>query len=613
MKLFLIENDLTDIETLLGTGDRILCFNYLPYLRFQQNGNAEKTIFVEELFSVEDCHELHKITDSFATTWYQTDGGDLSVHNGISYGEITSIMFNTKYMVGVLVKYGEAIRKAVTLFSPDDIYCDFSDEHNFFHLYSDDKGRFFSKTRLVASVCSQLKRELTFVNCAKPIPSAHLGTINPTVHKTSSIRPRLKSYLKSSITSLLVVLWNPVNEFFLKRKKRIYFENYFNIAGLTDAKGAHFFLLAFNNRRQLFQGHSVINAENSSENLSNADREFLNGLSQKLLDAQSEVAQYIFNGIDYSTFYRRAIAQICSHNIPKLISFHNDFARKLSEHQIDIMIGYDAFTEMSQIKKETCKKIGVSYAFLDHGIQALRPQSSLVKLLDFDMVFTAGSYDPYESNRSYLSLGSPNMDIYPALRRKTVKVINKIMFLTFEDNFYARLDRFAYQEKYLAEIIPLFPILANMEIQVFYRTHFENRAYHDHVFDFFQVTDVNFEFVNTASHPFREQIYEMDLLVSNVSSCFFEAQAAGVPTIFFEPEVIEGAQALPLCGKNWDEVIRISTGKELLEVIERNKNDATELREFLENFLRVHAPKYMGPLDGKSGQRIIDYLIASPN
>ncbi len=378
---------------------------------------------------------------------------------------------------------------------------------------------------------------------------------------------------------------------------------------MTNAKGAHFFLPDCNNTLQLFQGHSVMNAENRSENLSNADREFLNGISQKLLNAQSEVAEYIFNGIDYSTFYRRAIAQICSHNIPKLISFHNDFSRKLSEHQIDMVIGCDPQSEVSRIKREACKKIGVTYAFLDHGIQCHRPQSSLARLVDFDIIFSAGTYDPYETDKRNICLGTPNLDMYPVSKRKSVKRIEKIMFLTFEEGFYARLDRFAYQEKYLAEIIPLFRILVKMGIQVFYRTHFENRAYHEHIFDFFQVSDVNFEFVNTGLNPFHEQIYEMDLLVSNISSCFFEAQAAGVPTIFFEPEVIEGALALPLCGKNWDEVIRISDGKDLLKVINRNINDATELREFLENFLRVHATKFMGPLDGKAGQRIIDYLV----
>ncbi len=145
MKLFLIENDITDIWKLLGEEDVILCFNYLPYLLFLKNGFGGRVLFIEELFSRADYHELHRITDSFASKWYQTDDGVLSVHNGISYGEITSIMFNRTYMMGVLVKYGEAIRKALTLFSPDDIYCDFSDEHNFFHLYLDDKGRFFSK------------------------------------------------------------------------------------------------------------------------------------------------------------------------------------------------------------------------------------------------------------------------------------------------------------------------------------------------------------------------------------------------------------------------------------------------------------------------------------
>jgi hypothetical protein len=64
----------------------------------------------------------------------------------------------------------------------------------------------------------------------------------------------------------------------------------------------------------------------------------------------------------------------------------------------------------------------------------------------------------------------------------------------------------------------------------------------------------------------------------------------------------------PLNSYNTEEVIRVTTGKELLELILNNKDNPAYLNNFLNNFLEKYAPLYMGNLDGMASKRIIEFV-----
>ena len=130
----------------------------------------------------------------------------------------------------------------------------------------------------------------------------------------------------------------------------------------------------------------------------------------------------------------------------------------------------------------------------------------------------------------------------------------------------------------------------------------------DSLLDFFGIDISRINYVNSNKTPFSKSIYKMDLMVCNVSNCFFEAQAAGVPTIFFEPHFNKKALLPPFNGTCGEEVLRVSTGEELLQLILSNQNNPKYLNNFLDNFLEKHAPLYMGNLDGMASKRIIEFV-----
>lgn len=605
MKLYFIENDKTYDQTFLEKDDVIVCFNYLPYLQFVQNDVGAEVIFVETLFDPEAYNNLHHVTDEFCTKWYISDGKDFSMHKKVSFGEITNVMFNRKYMMGVLVKYGESIRKAIQNYNPELVLCDFSDYGNTFYFNIDDKGRFFSKKKVALSVCDQLGKNLVFLECPKTIPSAWLGAIDLDKKVLKSLNQKTKNLVKKSLAYCLENLVRPINSFILRSRKRIVFENYFNVESLIRCHDVHWFLQSLTNRlAPFFFGCSLLGLKSSMTNLSKQDENFLVALNSRIEQNLSDPHSYTLNAIDYREFYDRVILQLVNYEMPKLIGLFNQLDTKLKTYNIHGMLLIDPDSELSRIKIHACNQNNIISAFMDHGIQGHRSQSSLAKIADFSIIFSAGQHDPYETNKKLEVIGNPSLDRYHYQKRKVVEKIEKILFLTFESNHYFSLDRFCYQEKYVAAIVPLFRKLVDMGIELFFRPHYENREYYEYVFEFFSLKELPFHFVDTASVPFFEQVYKMDMVVSNISNCFFEAQAAGVPTVFFEPDPIMDALTLPFSGKNWDEVIRISDSADLLDLILRNKDDASELRSFLDRFLRVHGQRFMGFLDGKSGERI---------
>ncbi len=608
MNLILLENDKSQINNLLQNNDIIICFNYLPYLSFLKNGISKEVFFIEDLLTQDDYSKLQKATDNFTSQWYIKNEYDLTQYNGVSYGEITRITINKFYLTSILVKYGEVIRCAISKHNPDHVFCDFSDSENTFYMNENDCGRFFSKIGLAQTVCHQLGFPLTFIPCPHRIPSGIISNQElETTSKTPPLQKIKQLILKSSIF-LLECTVNKINNFRHQGKPRIFVQNYPNLLSLLKNQDGHIFIpnLSVANFLSHFRT-SFLNLETTRKLHSASDTTFLTTLCANIKNKSSD--SYCYNGIEYVQFYQRLAEQLTNHEIPNLLSSRNKLEQSLTKSGIKVLLDIDSEGESAQLRKHICKKNGILYAFVDHGIQGFLADSSLAQLPDYDIRFLAGSYDPYRKIDYHLVTGSPCIDPYFKNRKKEVKEIRRVLFLSFEDNHFARLDRFAFREKYLAEIIPLFPQLSKRGLEIFFRPHNETTDYYQYLFDFFGVESNCIKLNKFHSTPFSEIISSMDLLVCNVSSCFFEAQAAGVPTIFLEPQLIEDSLCLPYSGLNWEEVIRVNNGNELLDIILRNIDDATELRRFLENFLEKHGNKYIGAMDGKSGERIIDVLI----
>ena len=341
-------------------------------------------------------------------------------------------------------------------------------------------------------------------------------------------------------------------------------------------------------------------------------QEFLSRLTGHVdeLSLHSEKLElFALNGVSYAACHLQAIRDLVTRAIPELVVHADRAAKALRAHDVQTFLTVDSLSESAKTEIAVCKRDGVRSVFVDHGVDGFRPAMHSADRILTDVAVNPGTFDRGDRGRTTLALGNPCFDpIARAPRRKPAK-IRSLLFLGFEDTFYERLDRCAWQEKYYEEAFATFQRLSALGLRVRYRPHPANdRAYQEYLLDFFGVFPSTFEWA--VKPTFVQILREVDLVVSSMSTCLYETLAAGVPAVFFDPVYREEAFFPPFSGKNFEEIIRVTSGDDLVALIESQLENPSRLYEFVRNFRARHAPAYLGPLDGLSGKRIHNYLTA---
>jgi len=617
MNIFLVENDRTVdlIKTMPSYSegiDVIVCLNYLPYARIKRDRGNHKFYFVEEFFSHDDYKTLHSMSDDFAFNWYRHDGVDRTFRQGISYGDIAKITFSRTYLITVLLKYGELINKAVARWpQAEKIFYDLSVSSTSFVHYADDEGRFFNKHRLVEQVCKQLNRECVLMPPVTPIPSLRITRKH--AHGRKLLSQRIKDVIKA-----LLIKTNSLVSATRKNNGNIFFFSYFNINTILEYMKDGFIISGSDsdilNPRRFFNSR-FLQLEDVKYKLSNDEKSFLKSLERSYPDELPGASLkdfFILNGIDYAFLYYPAIRDIVLNVIPDLLEHVGRIKNVITRFGISNIIVNEEIDERFQAVIAACKAAGIKSTWVDHGIQGYNIAQKVCARGKSDQIICAGSFysEHYRAQSKgssrCIALGNPSLDIY-AGRVKHVTSIKNVMFLGFEDSFYSRLDRFVYLEKYYEEMFSIFKELRSLGIKIYFKPHpGDKKEFFDYLLDFFKIDPS--EAVYITDIPYSRVVYDMDLVVCSVTSCFYESQAAGVPTIFLEPFFIPEALLPPLNGIHGEEVLRVSTGKELLQIISENRDNPDKLNFFLKRFRETYSSRYMGELDEMAGKRIVEYL-----
>lgn len=614
MKLFLLENEstldglFTSPEYTRGR-DIIICFNYLVVIKLRQQPQGHTYLFCEDFLTSNDYLEINDFTDRVALNWYQVGADDRTLYHGVSFGYLVRGALSRSYMLPVLVKYGEVIRRVLTRWPSCQLVThDFSGYGISAFISDEENSSIFNKGRLVLEVCSQLGVEVRHFCPESPLLSAFM----PPTRLAPGMTPRIKMIARKLAVFLeaLANYWGAATQLFGQRRRRIYFYNYGNLNSILNHVSSRFVLRTMVSAglkvATLYRGLRYVDFRRESYSLQQTDCDFISRLHSERVNFSKNVS-FTLNGIGYEKIYLPAIDDLVHRVIPGLVAHVGKVRKALRKYNIGVVIDIDMLSEESKALVAACKLERVKTVHLDHGIMGHRKAMEASALEEPDIVIGPGMYDSYNHLARRVVLGNPAMDPYPRDKRKAIKSIARVLFLTFEDNFYARLDRFAYQEKYYEEIFSIFPKLQDSGIEIYYKPHpGESRAYHEYLFRFFNLDTRHIRYIQLEK--FSAIIRDMDLVVSNVSSCYYEALAAGVPTIFMEPHFIKEALCPPLNGCHGVDVLRAENGKELLSIIKTHQAAPTFLNQFVSNFLNNQAPLYMGELDGLAGKRIVDYV-----
>lgn len=614
MKIFIIENE-SSICPLLKSDDyrkgkdRIVCLNWLAFILMRRAGKEHNYVFGDNLLSASDLKELQVQVDKIAFGWFKPNGHDKTIVEGISVGELAVGVLARRYFGGVILKYGEIIRQAVVAWPEvKSIVHDLEGPGISIHQWADEYGETFDKARLVNIVASQLGIPAVFRAPPNSLPSASVS-YRARISKSNSrgIRQLLKfgySFFLKNISKLIRSISSV--------ESRIYLFSYsINQNSLLPRIDRKFILNKIPRGfilRSLLKGVSELDFNSAHCPDSLFSGQFI-PTGEDLLSAGLEDPVwrqlFIYKGLNYFEISRPALLAIAAQTLPDLSRYVIRVRYYLLHLRVGTVVLNDNLDEYNRAVIAACRSIGVHSIFVDHGLMGLKHSSLACVRAEPDLVITAGKFDPYDHKSMTLALGNPSLDCYAQRNLRSLKSIRRVLFLSFEDNFYARLDRFAFQEKYFEEIFSIFSTLQDAGIKILYKHHpSENHSYHEYLFNFFQIDTSQIEFVHQYS--FSDLVGKVDLVVSNVSACFFEAQAAGVPTIFMDPAYVADAFCPPLNGEKGRDVLRVTSGRELLALIISNQEDPQPLFNFLENFLREQGTQYLGLIDGQASERIIN-------
>lgn len=617
MLLFLIEDyysiDLITTMKKYEIGrDIIVCLNYSCYSRLIKEKSGHRFFFIEDLFDKKDYEELYQLSEVIVKKWYKSGETDHTFHEGISFGQIVSIKFLRDYMLLVLIKYGEIIRKALNKWPEINcIYYDFYSSEFNVH----EKENSFNKQEIVHLVAHQLNLKTFSLKSKKET----LSCTNIS-QKIASYRKIVSRNIVHMIEKTITII-NNITRFSQRQKPPVYFFACYNHRKLFDYLPSNLIVSTIglsSSKRGLFSfakkiffsGGTCLDFEKVKYNLVPSEKEYLQSLRYKLY---SQPCELFFKDINYSVIYKKIINDIIMNIIPYLVTFVGKVRKGIQQNNIKTIIVNDEIDEKSKAVLAAAHMEGIQSLFVDHGMPSLAPIRLKYDGKLADTVVCSGKYfeDYYpridNKKREYIALGNPIMDLYPSNKRKRVSNIKSILFLSCLEAPYARINYVAYQEKYYEEIFSIFNELHESGVEIYYKPHpAESRKYQEYIMKIFKINPQNVHYIDNM--PFKVLIYEMDLLISNASSCYMESLAAGVPAIFFDPYFMPDSLMPPLNSYNREEVIRITTGEELLELILNNKDNPAYLNDFLDNFFEKYAQLYMGNLDSMTSKRIIEFV-----
>ena len=617
MLLFLIEDyysiDLITAMKKYEIGkDIIVCLNYSCYSRLIKEKTGHYSVFIEDLFDEKDYEELYQLSEIIVKKWYKSGETDYTFHGGISFGQIVSIKFLRDYMLLVLIKYGEIIRKALNKWP--QINCIYYDFYNCeFNVY--EKENYFNKQEIVYLVARQLNLK-AFSLKNKKEPLSHTNTSKKVASYKKIINRNIVHMIEKTITII-----NNIIHFSQRQKPHVYFFACYNHRKLFDYLSSNLIvstiglsssirgLVSFA-KKIFFSGGTCLDFEKVKYNFTLSEKEYLRSLRYKFSNQPCEL---LFKDINYSAIYKKIIDDIIINVIPCLVAFVGKVRNGIQKNNIKTIIVNDEIDEKSKAVLSAAHLEGIQSLFVDHGMPSLAPSKLKYRGKLADTVVCSGEYFEgyYHSidnkKRKYIALGNPIMDLYLSNKKKRISNIKNVLFLSCLEAPYARIDYVAYQDKYYEEIFSIFNELYESGIEIYYKPHpGESKKYQEYLMKIFKVNPRNIHYIDNM--PFMVLIYEMDLLISNASSCYLESLAAGVPAIFFDPYFMPDSLMPPLNSYNLEEVIRVTTGKELLELILNNKDNPSYLSNFLNSFLEKHAPLYMGNLDGMASKRIVEFV-----
>ena len=623
---FLTLTPLSEINTLTETpqeGDAILYIRRAQDPKGEASESLEKknitTYYIDDVIDGNISKRIDALGTLFLRNWFMDDAKDFSLLGEISLGTSYSMEIVHNVSPRFLINIGEAFRL-------------FLNEHpQATHVFSDARdgralfetnAKFFPIAQVIEHVATHSKLEIKFLEPIGAVPSAYrvgvryhfsiliksfFGQFRPDwIRAHLNFRKNRKTH---SLIPIIYIFIGRAQEFIVRELvERSNFHvvcNWIGIPGADSFRCDHFLALP-----KISDIRTVRKLLREIQSRSSKDHKY---------------RRFEISGITYDKFLYQAVYSLIKSQIwPFLVviaqsrKFHNRF-------KVSSLVINDALNEpmgnLVYFNKDTELKIYL----IPHGMNLIRnigfspamDQEHVTYLnygkdhLDF---FTTDSKKTPNTRR--VVVGNPLTMAMIDVRSKRPSVHKKrLLVLSFGHTDTLRSDRVFSADNYYIDIFGLVPDLINEGWEVTIRPH----PYHRYdlelkIADAFGVSN-KLKWDSKAS--IEDALPHYDVVVSNLSSAFYQSLYAGWPTIFYEPDYLntgslKGIENDPmltglLTAKDLDRPVT-NNPNVLAKMIRDSQDKLSTVSQFPEKFANELAPRFIGPNPANANKVIADFL-----
>jgi hypothetical protein len=547
LRLFLLERTL--LRHLVGDGDGPRSGDVVAFWRHAQDvdGGASvdlrsRGVIVEWIGGRVDDSTATRIdafVDRFGQNWHRVDGEDITRGDGISFGDLcTSDLFG-KALINVLVQYGVVFESVLAAYPQvSEIVTDIVDNTDWLSGETPYPNR-FERRRLLSQRAETHGIPCRNFSVAEPVPSQAFHGRDP------GFAPMIRSFIGGFRIKYLIGRLRL--RFSRKSRPRIYV---FICAGLglvAEALGRRTDVETFTdltgyaNTTPLRFDHLLAFPSMADIRAARRLRRRVDDISRMGFDG--DLAR--MDSIDFSPYFRSAICQLTRQSMLPTLVMAAQTRRLAALGGFDLVVingeGFNAVQSLVGL----ADKFGYSTAFIDHSHTVVpfgyHPYGRNFRNVIYiaqgdDHVDSYGSKLPEEHKPRRPVVTNPATAVMDRIRgnRKTPPE-RRVLLTNFSPVLVYTVARTAQWDQYL---IDLFTVASELAIEGYtftYRPHpnFNNPAY------------LEFMLRETGTHDsihlddtgdFPDSLAKHDLIVVNVSGCYYQALYAGWPTVFYEPD-----------------------------------------------------------------------------
>lgn len=555
--------------------------------------------------------EIDEFVDRFGRGWHLQDGVDVTRSDGFSFGDAATAALHSRSKVNFLVRYGVIFERLFDAY-PDtrEVLTDFRDGVNW--LTGDRPApEAFQRRSLLGELAVKRNIAVRDLDVACPLPPLGFHGREPVVRQM--IRSFIGGVRPGYLIDRMRLRW------IRKRRPRAYLFMSSGLDKVAETLASRGDVLAMADRDGI-EGVFALRYDHllalpPLSCIAAAFRLWRRVRAVSRSGFPAGLATY--GSIDFTPYFLRSLRRQVRHlTVPTLVAA-GQVQRMYRIGQPDIVEINGEGSVIARLTVGFAARFNYRVVFIDHSNTLVHYGYHPVGRNFTNVIYVAQGEDHVESYgrkapdghkpwRPVLTNPAGTAVAYARGKRRDPPG-KRVLFTNYSGAPTYSVARFPFEDRFMIDLIEAARMLIAEGYSFTYRQHpgFNNPDYVRYLLDRLGMAD---HVALDGARTFGESLLNHDLVVANVSGCYYQALCAGWPTIFHEPG-FEADRFVGLPGATDIERPISSTPEELARLIRSGLEDPNSLTaRFPTLFNTVYAARFAGRDADRAHEVLADFM-----